>query len=208
MRLATQRFIDLLASFQSPDPTPGGGSASALSGAVGASLLAMVAGLPKPRAQATDDMARLASARAQCASISHRLAALMDRDSEAYDLVVAAFRLPKNSEEEKAARSVRIQEALRSATEAPLDVMRACLEAIQAAEVVAAMGNANASSDVQVGLELLAAGLRGAKLNVAVNLASMKDRAYIEAAAAESRQLETEADTARAAAIARLQSVG
>jgi formiminotetrahydrofolate cyclodeaminase len=208
MSLSEQRFIDLLASFRSSDPTPGGGSASALSGAVGAALLAMVAGLPKARTQSSEDVERLAAARAQYASISDRLALLMDRDSGAYDLVVEAFRLPKSSEEEKSARSIRIQEALRFATEVPLDVMRACAEAMEAAAVVAAMGNANASSDVQVGLELLTAGLRGAKLNVAINLASMKDRAYVEAATRESERLETGADRARAAAIGRLQAAG
>ena len=208
MSLSQQPFIDLLASFRSPDPTPGGGSASALSGAVGAALLAMVAGLPKARTETPEDVERLAAARAQYTSISDRLALLMDRDSGAYDLVVEAFRLPKSSEEEKSTRSVRIQEALRSATEVPLDVMRACAEAMEAAALVAAMGNANASSDIQVGLELLTAGLRGAKLNVAINLASMKDRAYVEAATRESERLETGADRARATAIGRLQAAG
>lgn len=197
MRLADQRFVDLLAAFRSPDPTPGGGSASALSGAVGASLLAMVAALPKPRAQNADDERRLAAAGGRCASISERLVALMDRDSEAYDGVVAAFRLPKGSDQDKQARSERIQEALRQATEAPLDVMRACLEAIQVAADVAALGNANASSDVEVGLELLMAGLRGARLNVAINLGSIKDQAYLETTTARAKQLEAEAESGR-----------
>jgi len=197
MRLADQRFVDLLAAFRSPDPTPGGGSASALSGAVGASLLAMVAALPKPRAQNADDERRLAAAGGRCASISERLVALMDRDSEAYDGVVAAFRLPKGSDQDKQARSERIQEALRQATETPLDVMRACLEAIQVAADVAALGNANASSDVEVGLELLMAGLRGARLNVAINLGSIKDQAYLETTTARAKQLEAEAESGR-----------
>jgi methenyltetrahydrofolate cyclohydrolase len=208
MGLADQRFIDLLRLFGSPNPTPGGGSASALSGAVGASLLAMVAGLPKSRAQDADDEQRLDGARARCLSISERLAALMDRDSEAYELVVAAFRLSKNSEEEKTARSRRIQEALRAATDAPLDVMRACAEAIQMSAVVARLGNSNASSDVRVGLELLAAGLRGAKLNVSINLTSMKDRDYIEATTAAADQLAARADEEQAAAIRSLEAVG
>src|SRR3954466_30977 len=100
MPLSDLRFVDLLAAFRSPDPTPGGGSASALSGAVGASLLAMVAGLPKPRTQGPEDETRLQAARGRCASISDRLAAFMNRDSDAYQGVVAAFRLPKGSEDE------------------------------------------------------------------------------------------------------------
>lgn len=208
MTLSHQRFTDLLAAFQSPDPTPGGGSAAALSGAVGASLLAMVAGLGKPRAQTNDDTARLASARVRCAALSDWLAALMDRDSDAYDLVVAAFRSPKSTEPEKAARSLQIQEALRAATEAPRDVMRACAEAIGQATVVAALGNSNASSDVRVGLELLGAGLRGARLNVEVNLASMKDPAFIAEVRTEADRLATEAESGHAAALGALESAG
>src|ERR1051325_5076340 len=111
MPLAERPFIDLLLAFRSPEPTPGGGSASALSGAVGAALLAMVAGLPKSRAQNPEHETRLANARARCASVSERLATLMDQDSEAYASVVAAFRLPKGSDDEQKIRAERIQEA-------------------------------------------------------------------------------------------------
>lgn len=201
IRLAEQRFTELLAAFRSPDPTPGGGSASALSGAVGTSLLAMVAGLPKPRAHSPDDEKRLAAAKARSVTVSDQLVALMDRDRDAYDSVVAAFRLPKNSDEEKRIRSARIQEALRLATETPLDVMRACVDGIGAAADVAAFGNANASSDVQVALELLMAGLRGAKLNVAINLTSIKDPGYVEAAKQQADTLEANAVKARDAAV-------
>jgi formiminotetrahydrofolate cyclodeaminase len=194
MNLSQLPFTELLKAFQSREPTPGGGSASALGGAVGASLLAMVAGLPKPRAERIEDTERLTAAGARCAAIGDSLAALMDRDSRAYDLVVAAFRLPKSTEEEQAARGIRIQEALRSATEAPLEVMRACAEAIGLAAVVAAFGNRNAVSDVRVGLELLRAGLRGAKLNVDVNLANIKDEIFVAAVRREAEHLVVEGE--------------
>ena len=203
-RLAEQRFSELLAAFRSPDPTPGGGSASAMSGALGTSLLAMVAGLPKPRAQSPDDEKRLAAAKARSITLSDHLVALMDRDSDAYDSVVAAFRLPKTSDEEKRIRSGRIQDALQSATETPLDVMRACADGVATAEDVAAFGNANASSDVQVALELLMAGLRGAKLNVAINLTSIKDLDYVAASKQQADTLEANAVKARDAAVERL----
>jgi len=204
MRLSELRIIDLLAAFRSAEPTPGGGSASALCGAIGASLLSMVAGLPKPRIRGPEDGQRLADARARCAAISDRLAALMDRDSEAYDAVVAAFRLAKASESEKIERTARIQEALRTATEAPLDVMHACLDAIHLAETVAGLGNASAASDVEVGLELLGAGLRGACVNVEINLTSLKDEAYVTATKKETQRLEMDASRAHATAIAAL----
>jgi methenyltetrahydrofolate cyclohydrolase len=206
MRLADLRFVDLLAAFRAPDPTPGGGSASALSGAVGASLLAMVAGLPKSRAQNPDDEKRLAAARVGCSAISNELAALMERDSDVYEDVVAAFRLPKGSDDEKRVRSDRIQEALRFATEAPLHIMRVCVDGLRAGREVAALGNANASSDLQVGLELLRAGLRGAKLNVAINLTSIRDREYVVAARRESDDLERDGERAHTAAVASLPS--
>lgn len=155
-----------------------------------------------------DNITQLTEAGARCASISDRLAELMDRDSDAYELVVAAFRLPKGSEDEKSARSLRIQEALRAATEAPLEVMHTCAEAIQTADIVARLGNSNASSDVRVGLELLAAGLRGARLNVLINLDSMKDAEYVAATRTAVDQLVTRAEAERAAAIRSLDPQG
>jgi methenyltetrahydrofolate cyclohydrolase len=202
------RLTDLLAAFQSPAPTPGGGSAAALAGAVGTSLLAMVAGLPKPCVAGAEDVARLAAAGARCVALSERLTALIDRDSEAYELVVAGFRLPKGTDEEKAARATRIQEALRMATETPLDVMRACSEAIGHAAVVAAFGNRHASSDVQVGLELLGAGLRGARLNVDANLGNVKDGAFAAAASDEAARVAAAAEAGIAAARALLMNGG
>lgn len=204
MKLTHLPFQDLLAAFRSSEPTPGGGSASALAGAVGASLLAMVAGLPKPRAATDEDVQRLAAAGDRCVAISERLTTLVDRDSEAYETVVAAFRLPKGTDEEKAARAARIQDAMRLATEMPLEVMRECAEALTQAAVVAAFGNRNASSDVQVGLELLGAGLRGARLNVEINLPGLKDAAFVEGARAESERLTQTSEASAAAARQRL----
>jgi formiminotetrahydrofolate cyclodeaminase len=109
----------------------------------------------------------------------------VDRDSEAYELVVSAYRMAKATDEEKAARAKGIQDALKAAIAAPLDVMRACSAAITLGPVLEAHGNPNASSDVQVGLELLRAGLRGARLNVEINLGSIKDEAYAAAVTSE-----------------------
>lgn len=208
MKLTDYRVADLLAAFRSPEPTPGGGSASALAGAVGASLLAMVAGLPKPRAATAEDVTRLEAAGGRSAALGSRLSSLIDRDSEAYDRVVAAFRLPKGTDREQAARAAAIQEGLRDATETPLEVMRACSEALEQGAVVAAFGNRHASSDVQVGLELLGAGLRGARLNVDVNLGRIKDPAFVAAAAGEAERLAAEVETGIAAARARLSDAG
>ncbi len=206
MTLTALTVTALLDAFRSNEPTPGGGSAAALSGAVGASLLAMVAGLPKPRATTEEDVERLAAAGARCTGLARRLEALIDRDSAAYDLVVGAFRMPKGTDGEKAARSAGIQRAMQAATEAPLEVMRACSDAIEQGAVVAAFGNRNASSDVQVALELLGAGLRGAKLNVEINLGSVKDAEFVSRAREEADRLEAESGPGMLAARERLRS--
>jgi methenyltetrahydrofolate cyclohydrolase len=184
-KLISRSVTDLLAAFRSSDPTPGGGSAAALAGAIGASLLAMVAGLPKSRAATEEDAERLKSAGEQCTALSGELEALVDRDSDAYDLVMAAYKKPKATGDEKAARSAAIQAALREAIAAPLDMMRACAAAAGHGTVIAALGNPSASSDVKVAFELLGAGLRGAKENVVINLGSVKDAEYVAKIRAE-----------------------
>jgi methenyltetrahydrofolate cyclohydrolase len=204
MDLSQLPFTELLRAFGSNEPTPGGGSASALAGAVGASLLAMVAGLPKPRVQAGGDTRILAAAASGAAGLSARLAALMNADSDAYNLVVSAFRLPKGTDEDKRVRSERIQEALRAATETPLDVMRACEQALQLARVVATFGNRNASSDVGVAVELLMAALRGARLNVDVNLGSITDKTFAGMVAREAEQRLADGERHAHAAITQL----
>ena len=188
-KLTDLPLIDLLAAFRSPDPTPGGGSAAALAGAIGASLLTMVAQLPKPRAATQADAERLSAAGVRCSTLSDELTELVNRDSDAYDEVMAAYRLPKSTEEEKAARVAAIQRALRAATEVPMQVMRACAEALDESNSVASLGNANASSDVQVSLELLRAGLRGAGYNVEINLEGLKDVEYVTRARGEKATL-------------------
>ena len=189
MKLTEKPVSALLAAFRSSDPTPGGGSAAALAGAIGASLLTMVAGLPKPKASTDDDTARLQQAGARCADLALQLERLVDRDTDAYDLVVGAFKMPKGTDEEKTARTAGIQAALREATEAPLEVMRCCTEALQFVRVIGELGNPNASSDVKVGTQLLQAGLAGARENVEINLESLKDVAYVERVRGEATAL-------------------
>jgi formiminotetrahydrofolate cyclodeaminase len=189
MKLTQKSVAALLEDFRSSAPTPGGGSAAALAGAIGASLLAMVAALPKPRATSDEELQKLRIAGERCAALATELEDLVDRDSAAYELVMAAYRLPKASDEEKAQRAAAIQQALKSAIAAPLDVMRACRSGAESGQVARRFGNANAASDVEVGLELLGAGLRGARLNVEINLGSVKDSGYVEDVRREIQQL-------------------
>jgi formiminotetrahydrofolate cyclodeaminase len=200
MTLSELAVRDLITAFRSPEPTPGGGSAAALAGAVGAALLAMVASLGRPRASTPEDLSRLSAAGRRCSELSQELTTLIDRDSDAYMGVVEAYRAPKATEQESRARSSRIQEALLEATASPLEVMRLCADAIEQAGVVAALGNRNASSDVQSGLELLTAGLRAATSNVEINLSGLKDAERCAAIRGEASRLAAEAGEEAAAA--------
>lgn len=191
---------DLLDALASNEPVPGGGSASALAGAVGVSLLIMVAGLPRTRTAAPEATADLAEAAARLRPLRDTLTALIDRDSEAYDAVLAARRLPKDTDADKTARSEAIDTAMRGATEVPMHTMRACQQALHGAVIVARHGNPNAATDTGIAVELLMAGIRGGAMNVDVNLQSLSDEAFVRRVSAERRQLEADAtaDAARA----------
>src|SRR3954451_23740277 len=202
MALSDKSVHDLLAAFSSPDPTPGGGSASALAAAVGASLLMMVAGLPKTRTGAAAERDALTASAAALARLREALMEAIDRDAAAYDEVVAAYKLAKTNAEEQSARKAAIQHALRAATDVPLDVVRLSAAALGHAATIAAHGNRNAASDVGVAAALLRAGMRGARLNIDINAGSVTDAHYTEAVKTETARLcaagEAAADDAEA----------
>ena len=183
--LVDRSVRDLLAAFSSSEPAPGGGSASALASAIGASLLLMVGGLPKTPAGSDDDRSALASATRALIDIQRRLTDAVDADATAYDQVVAAYRLPKAPGAEQDARKAAIQRALRAATDVPLGVLRLSEAALDQAKTIAARGKRAAASDVAVAVALLRAGARGARLNIEINIGSISDAAYADAVRAE-----------------------
>ena len=200
MSYSTMTVADLLDAFASNEPVPGGGSASALAGAVGVSLLVMVAGLPKTRTGAPEEAADLAEAASRLRPLRDTLASLIDQDSDAYSAVLAALRLPKETDADTAARRDAMETAMRGATEVPMDVMRACQQALRGAVIVAGNGNRNAATDTGVAIELLLAGVRGAAMNVDVNVRSLSDASFVTRVSTERAQLETDgaADAAHA----------
>jgi formiminotetrahydrofolate cyclodeaminase len=195
---------DLLTAFSSSDPTPGGGSAAALASAVGASLLMMVAQLPKTRTGSDEDRAALAEAGGALTGVRAQLTAAIDADTEAYDRVVAAFKLPKASADEQAARKAAIQQALRAATDVPLGVARLSAAALASASAIAAHGHRAAASDVGVAVALLRAGAHGARLNVEINIGGLSDADYATTTGAEIARLSEAAARAADEADARL----
>lgn len=190
--LLTMAMADVLDAFASSEPVPGGGSAAALAGALGVSLLLMVAGLSRTRTGAPEEAADLASASARLRTLREQLMELVERDADAYRAVLAARRRPKTTDAEIRARLDAIQEAMQIATEAPLDVMRACQQALHGAVIVSRAGLASAASDVAVGVELLVAAVRGAGWSVDANLPALADTSYAARVAAERRELEEE----------------
>jgi formiminotetrahydrofolate cyclodeaminase len=204
VKLTDRPVSDFIDALRSPSPTPGGGSAAALAGALGAALLAMVGSMPKHRAASEEDVDRLQGATARCGELCERLEGLVNRDSEAYDAVMAAYRLPKASDDEKGARKVAIQQAIAGAIETPLEVMRSSVDTIEAAAVIATFGNPNAASDVGVAIELLNASVRGARMNVEINLGSVSDAAVAERFRHDADLLEQECATESEAARRRL----
>ena len=204
MSLIDGSVRDLLTRFSSSDPTPGGGSAAALASAVGAALLTMVAGLPKTRSGSDEDRQALPAAIGSLTELRHQLTAAIDADTIAYDRVVAAYRLAKGTDEEKSVRKAAIQRALRGAIDVPLQVMGLSARALEAAHAVAAHGHRGALSDVGVAVALLRGGLRGARLNVDVNLTGVHDDTYTSAVAAEVDRLTGAATTLAEAAEAAL----
>jgi formiminotetrahydrofolate cyclodeaminase len=176
-RFADLSVSDFLNEISSSSPTPGGGTASAIAGAIGASLLLMVASLEKTKSGSEEERLLLADARQALAPLRAKLTELADADSESFDQVMAAYRLPKGTDDEKAARAAVIQRALWRATEVPLDTLRACTDAIEYGPVVARCGNPTAASDVGVGVRLLEAAAGGAEANVRINLKSIRDEA-------------------------------
>jgi formiminotetrahydrofolate cyclodeaminase len=188
--LVNRQLRELLDAFASSEPVPGGGSASALAGALGTSLLIMVAGLPRTRHDTDEERTALNEAAERLRPLRAELTSLIDRDSEAYTSVINAYRLPKSSDSEQAARRNAIHEGMRAATETPLATMRACERVMREAEVIASSGAASAASDVAVGIELLKTAARGAALNVDTNLAALNDVEYAKRISQELRDLE------------------
>jgi glutamate formiminotransferase/formiminotetrahydrofolate cyclodeaminase len=188
-KLTLADFIEALAS---EAPTPGGGTAAGAAAAMGAALAEMVAAvtLSKEKYAASHDAVRPIAEAARAAR--RDFLALAREDSEAYDLVVAARRLPKGTEEEKAARTKRIEEANRRATEVPMRTARAAARLLASLPELVEKGNPNAASDAGSAALLLEAAAEAALLNVGINLAGVSDPEFVGSMQRETADLQEE----------------
>ncbi len=177
----------------SNDPVPGGGSISALAGALAAALAEMVAQLTigrKKYADAEEEM------KAQIPGLQEKRAQLLTdirRDSESFDLYMQALTLPKDTDEEKAARQAAMQNGLKEAVKVPLSVAKAAVSILPAAELMIRKGNATAVTDAMVATMMARTAALGALFNVKINLASIKDEEFVKEIQSEVAALEKEA---------------
>ncbi len=185
--MTIEAFAQLTAS---NEPVPGGGSISALAGALAAALAEMVAGLTigkKKYAEVEDEMKAVV---APMRKLQEQLLLDIQRDSESFDLYMQALTLPKETEEEKAARTAAMQEGLKAAVKVPLSVANAAYEILPVAELMVNKGNQTAVTDALVATMLARTAALGALFNVKINLQSIKDEAFVAETSKEVEALE------------------
>lgn len=188
--LTVKDFLDKVAG---SDPVPGGGSVAALNGAIASALAAMVASLTigKKGYETHEELMRhIFDIAVQSKNV---FLEDIDRDSEAYDSVFACFKMPKASDEEKAARSIAIQEATKFAALIPMQVARNAYELMNIIMDVARLGNRNAVTDACVAMMAARSAVLGALMNVRINLASLKDKEFVSKLQNEADALEQHA---------------
>ena len=175
--LPTAGFVDLLAS---DAPAPGGGSAAALEGALGAALTAMVCGLTVGKKKYAEFQELAEEAQKKATDLKARFVDVMDRDTEAFNVVSAAFGMPKETDEEKAARSAAIQKGLEGCTKTPFEMMELAVETLELTASILGKSNDSAASDLGVSALSLRAAIQGAWLNVLINIGSLKNKELAE----------------------------
>ena len=176
---------DFLEQLASAAPTPGGGSAAAIMGAMGAALVSMVCNVTLGKKGQEQAAAEMLAVRAESEILRARLTAMVDEDIAAFDSLMAAYKLPKASDDDKAHRSTAIQAGLRRATEVPLDCARACAAVIALAARATAQGYRGVISDAGAGVVAAHAGLRSAALNVYINAPALNDTEFARRSVAE-----------------------
>ena len=186
---------------------PGGGSAAALLGSLGAALSAMVANLTAGKREMFDRFEAMGRLAEQAQAIKDALAVAVDRDTDAFNAIIQASRMPKKTDEEKAAREAALEAANQGAAAVPLDTARLCVEAMEAALEAARSGNPASITDAATAGAAARAGFEGAVYNVRVNLDSVKDDRFKQDAARKVRALSDRAQQTLTALEQRVEAV-
>jgi glutamate formiminotransferase/formiminotetrahydrofolate cyclodeaminase len=201
MSMTVQRFADEVST---ESPAPGGGSVAALMGSLGAALATMVANLTVGKKGYEEAWGELGAMAGRGQAVKDRLSRAVDEDTEAFNRVMEAMRLPKGTPDQQAERARAIEAANRAAAEVPLQTARLCLEAIALADKAARLGNRNSASDAGVAALAARAGAEGAALNVRINLAGIADAGFKARASEEVAAIEAEARRLCEAVLARV----
>lgn len=185
--MTIEAFAQLTAS---NEPAPGGGSVSAMAGAIAAALAEMVAALTVGKKKYVEVEEEMKAVMPPMRKIQEQLLLEIQHDTESFNLYMQALSLPKNTDEEKAARSAAMQDGLKAAALVPLSVAKAAIEILPVAEIVVTKGNATAETDGLVATMMARTAVLGALFNVKINLGSIKDEAFVNEISAEVKELE------------------
>ena len=180
MKLAEMTVTQFAEVLASDAPAPGGGSTAALAGALGAALTAMVCRLTEGRKKYAEFEAHALEVKAKATALRNQFIDVMDRDTDAFMVISNAYGMPKNTDEEKAARSAAIQAGLVGCTETPMEMMELAAQTIALTESLLGKFNTASASDLGVGALTLRTAVQGAWLNVLINIGSLKDTALAE----------------------------
>jgi len=191
--LASLTIKNFLSELASSSPAPGGGSVAALAGALGTGLSSMVCNLTIGKEKYADVQDEMKDVLKKSEDVRRKLTELIDKDTNAFNDVIKAFRMPKETEEQKEKRSKTIQEGYKTAAKVPLQTAKTCEKILDISMIVAEKGNKNSITDAAVSAIMAQAGVHSAILNVKINLSSIKDKDFIEKTILEIEEIERSA---------------
>ena len=188
--LASLTIKGFLSELASSSPAPGGGSVAALTGALGIALSSMVCNLTIGKEKYADVQDEIKDVLKKSEKLRRELTKLIDKDTEAFNDVIKAFRMPKETEDQKEKRSNAIQRGYKTAAKVPLETAKTCEKILDLSMIVAEKGNKNSITDAAVSALMTQAGVHSAILNVKINLSSIKDKEFIEKTILELEEIE------------------
>ena len=201
MNLVEQRVIDFVAATASKEPTPGGGAIAALTGATGAALAEMVANLTFGKKGYEEVQSEMEELQTKAEAIRNRMLELSQADADVFNIFMNALGLPKNTDEEKIARTAAIQQAYKDAAMVPFEIGELAYQIFDLAELASRKGNQNLITDGIIAAINARAALKAAFLNVRINLSGIKDEAFVANVSAKMNAIEQDLDTKEAAII-------
>ena len=201
MNLVEQRVIDFVAATASKEPTPGGGAIAALTGATGAALAEMVANLTFGKKGYEEVQSEMEELQTKAEAIRNRMLELSQADADVFNIFMNALGLPKNTDEEKVARTAAIQQAYKDAAMVPFKIGELAYQIFDLAELASRKGNQNLITDGIIAAINARAAVKAAFLNVRINLSGIKDEAFVANVTAKMNDIEQDLDTKEAAII-------